>query len=73
MHKFLTLVAGIALLGFTAAANAGDQPAELTAAEMDGVTAGVVESGSGSTYTRTINRGAYSIVFDGSRWSLVWH
>jgi len=71
MHKFLTLVAGIALLGFTAAANAGEKPAELTAAEMDGITAGDL---GGSTQRRsTITRGAYSWVFNGSRYVLTWN
>ncbi len=76
MQKFLSLVAAVALVGFAGVANAEDtqpldQPTELTVAQMDTVTAGRL-GGTRTRSTRVINLGAYSLVFDGSTWSIVW-
>ena len=79
MQKLLSLAAGIALVSFAGAANAADdqkaekatdQPITLTAAQMDEVTAGRL-GGTAST-TRSLSLGAYSLVFDGRTWSVVW-
>ena len=77
MKKLLSLAAGIALVSFAGIANAADgqkaadQPTTLTVAQMDEVTAGRL-GGTRSTSARVVNLGAYSLVFDGRTWSVVW-
>ena len=76
MQKLLSLAASVALVSFAGVANAADdqkvadKPMTLTVAQMDEVTAGRL-GGTAST-TRSISLGAYSLVFDGRTWSVVW-
>jgi predicted outer membrane protein len=67
MHKYLTLAAAVAMVGFAGVANAADT---MTTKEMDTVTAGAYGSG-GTGAPRTVYFGAFKLVFDGSHWTLV--
>ena len=76
MQKLLSLAASVALVSFAGVANAAedqkaaDQPTTLTVAQMEEGTAGRL-GGTAST-TRSLSLGAYSLVFDGRTWSVVW-
>lgn len=78
MRKVLGVVAAFAIASVAGVANAADaqnansnQPAEISATDMDNVTAGV---GTGGTFTRSagvLKIGSFSYVYDGSRWTRV--
>jgi predicted outer membrane protein len=67
MHKYLTLAAAVAMVGFAGVANAADT---MTTTEMDSVTAGSYGS-TGPGTPRVVSFGAYKLVFDGTKWTIV--
>lgn len=70
MKKLLYIPGFIAALGFAGAAVAGE-PTVMTDSELDKITAG--DTSGGGVRARTIVLGAYSLVFDGRRWSIVFN
>jgi len=76
MRKFTSLIAAAAILGTAGIASAADaptadqtKPGELSASELDGVTAGV---GFGSTARATsgqIKAGAFKLILSGNTWT----
>ena len=78
MKKVFGVIAALAIVGASGVANAADaqndsvkQPAEISATDMDSVTAGLGPNASGTPVPRSYNLGSYSLVFNGTSWSLV--
>lgn len=76
MYKIIGLIAATAIVGAAGLANAADgqdksakkMPAELSAAEMGAVTAGVGRNGGSLPTSQFVTAGSFTLVFDGTTW-----
>ena len=78
MKKVLGVIAALAIVGASGVANAADaqndsvkQPAEISATDMDSVTAGLDAEGTSVRAAGSKTMGAYTYTYDGKRWTRV--
>jgi len=78
MQKIIGLIAAVAMVGVAGMASAADAPGadskkavELTANEMDGVTAGLGFGSSSKTTSAQIKAGGLKLIFNGTTWTRV--